>query len=1076
MGPSRRRRIGGADSEGPAQDRLQPVLWRGWPREPGAVEEGALGVRQMEQSCYCQGFNMLAALILQVTDKSETDALKLMIYLIEGVLPDSYFADSLRGLSVDMAVFRELLRTRLPRLSKHLDLLQNLAKEGTTSYEPPLTNVFTMQWFLTLFCNCLPQPSVLRIWDLILLEGNEILLRTALAIWQTLAEKIVRVRTADEFYCIMGLLTTELLENNLIDANSLIKAVVSIGPLTELRSLREHYLYNINPLGPIPNLGIAEKQLKVYPKERINLDISTLKKQYMKLRQRQRQAHIIFSAAINRQPPPKSPVAMNHLLLGKSALVPAKRLGPPKGSIPPARVPTTLHWKDTKQTSSSSSSDTELCDDDNPPSDSSDDANPKSPVPDLPEDNPNSSDTTNVADDVQESPACVVTKDNIENQQGDILESLVNSEFVVRKITDEDSEDDSVDFELFLEDRVKSLKQDGENKRVTLSRRNSERALQIIQENSLILHRILQCQSRLSLSPPATETCNDSDDESTSKKSQSPGISMNPAFHSESTTQDTKDENQIPNSKTVIHPDISDYDLPKTLRDVDEYPFPSKYAEILKKSRNLNEKCDGLFNTGTKKTTELEDQEIQLPESKTFTNQEELIDLTSNFDQNEKKKSYILSEFDVDYSENKIRPWLEKIDLNRNTEYLQSFDEDLAPQQNVTRIFNKPFRDDTSGNDEKDEETKTDQSGPVIPDMIVSFSESRKNSEKEPCTSLRDIDYDWSKNTSFLESRNFTICVDKITERKSLSATNSIEKTDKSNERRSLSATNSIERAASLSATDDVCVKVRRTVKSPDISYESSILSPPRSRLSSSNSRDLMSPMNESSMSISSRVTSPSPEREFESYRRLSPRRTYSTTNEDTRVSQHEEAVIMRTKSPQRNFDAIEDPRNSWEYKNYRESKDRIEKKLYGDPERRIKDLSSSTDNMESSSKESIEESLNRTLDGSKDYSLEHRSSSFSSKSSSLPDQQWKKKNLKLFDGKNDPGEDHSEYGASRSSKLSSPDRGSYSARSSPLLRYEERRDCASPKSPNRVFNPFPVPLSSRQNKEIGVKLGLYKK
>lgn len=67
----------------------------------------------------------------------------------------------------------------------------------------------------------------------------------------------------------MGLLTTELLENNLIDANCLIKAVVSVGPLTELKSLREHYLYNINPLGPIPaNLGISEKQLKIYPKER----------------------------------------------------------------------------------------------------------------------------------------------------------------------------------------------------------------------------------------------------------------------------------------------------------------------------------------------------------------------------------------------------------------------------------------------------------------------------------------------------------------------------------------------------------------------------------------------------------------------------------------------------------------------------------------------------------------------------------------------------------------------------------------------------------------------------------------
>lgn len=55
-------------------------------------------------------------------------------------------------------------------------------------YEPPLTNVFTMQWFLTLFTNCLPKDTVLRVWDLIFLEGNEVLLRTALAIWDGLAE------------------------------------------------------------------------------------------------------------------------------------------------------------------------------------------------------------------------------------------------------------------------------------------------------------------------------------------------------------------------------------------------------------------------------------------------------------------------------------------------------------------------------------------------------------------------------------------------------------------------------------------------------------------------------------------------------------------------------------------------------------------------------------------------------------------------------------------------------------------------------------------------------------------------
>ena len=54
-------------------------------------------------------------------------------------------------------------------------------------YEPPLTNVFTMQWLLTLFSNVLPKDAVMRVWDLTFLQGNEVLLRTALALWDRLA-------------------------------------------------------------------------------------------------------------------------------------------------------------------------------------------------------------------------------------------------------------------------------------------------------------------------------------------------------------------------------------------------------------------------------------------------------------------------------------------------------------------------------------------------------------------------------------------------------------------------------------------------------------------------------------------------------------------------------------------------------------------------------------------------------------------------------------------------------------------------------------------------------------------------
>ena len=59
-----------------------------------------------------------------------------MIFLIDHVLPDSYFANNLRALSVDMAVFRELLHFKLPELAQHLDKLQKSANDGLSGGLP----------------------------------------------------------------------------------------------------------------------------------------------------------------------------------------------------------------------------------------------------------------------------------------------------------------------------------------------------------------------------------------------------------------------------------------------------------------------------------------------------------------------------------------------------------------------------------------------------------------------------------------------------------------------------------------------------------------------------------------------------------------------------------------------------------------------------------------------------------------------------------------------------------------------------------------------------------------------------
>ncbi|XP_064304806.1 TBC1 domain family member 30 isoform X3 [Phalacrocorax carbo] len=183
-------------------------------------------------------------------DSMGIQIVKIMIYLIDKVLPDSYFVNNLRALSVDMAVFRDLLRMKLPELSQHLDTLQRAAnRESGGGYEPPLTNVFTMQWFLTLFATCLPNHTVLKIWDSVFFEGSEIILRVALAIWAKLGEQIECCETADEFYSTMGKLTQEMLEDSLIDSNELMQTVYTMAqfPFPQLAELREKYTYNITP-------------------------------------------------------------------------------------------------------------------------------------------------------------------------------------------------------------------------------------------------------------------------------------------------------------------------------------------------------------------------------------------------------------------------------------------------------------------------------------------------------------------------------------------------------------------------------------------------------------------------------------------------------------------------------------------------------------------------------------------------------------------------------------------------------------------------------------------------------------
>lgn len=120
---------------------------------------------------------------------NEEHALMILIYLIDGILPD-FFSNNLHALAIDMTVFDQWLKIYNPQFHLHLQNLRSSPSNQETSdatYEPPLLNVFTIQWFLTVFATCLPRQATLRVWDVLMIEGSEVLFRTGLLLWSKLS-------------------------------------------------------------------------------------------------------------------------------------------------------------------------------------------------------------------------------------------------------------------------------------------------------------------------------------------------------------------------------------------------------------------------------------------------------------------------------------------------------------------------------------------------------------------------------------------------------------------------------------------------------------------------------------------------------------------------------------------------------------------------------------------------------------------------------------------------------------------------------------------------------------------------
>ncbi|XP_057981837.1 uncharacterized protein LOC131167075 isoform X5 [Malania oleifera] len=167
-------------------------LPRTFPGHPALDEDGRNALRRLLTAYarhnpsvgYCQAMNFFAGLLLLLMP--EENAFWTLMGIIDDYF-DGYYSEEMIESQVDQLVFEELVRERFPKLVNHLDYL------GVQ------VAWVTGPWFLSIFMNMLPWESVLRIWDVVLFEGNRVMLfRTALALMELYGPALVTTKDAGD--------------------------------------------------------------------------------------------------------------------------------------------------------------------------------------------------------------------------------------------------------------------------------------------------------------------------------------------------------------------------------------------------------------------------------------------------------------------------------------------------------------------------------------------------------------------------------------------------------------------------------------------------------------------------------------------------------------------------------------------------------------------------------------------------------------------------------------------------------------------------------------------------------------
>lgn len=139
---------------------------------------------------YCQGMSFLAAMLLMVMEGEEEKVFWSLCAIMDsqGGRLVSYYEPGMAGVLEDVNLLRKLILLELPQLYQHFE------KVGVDA------SFFATRWFLSFFTDLSHWSSVLRIWDLYMLQGHLALFRVALAILKSNLTDLLALKSCETLF------------------------------------------------------------------------------------------------------------------------------------------------------------------------------------------------------------------------------------------------------------------------------------------------------------------------------------------------------------------------------------------------------------------------------------------------------------------------------------------------------------------------------------------------------------------------------------------------------------------------------------------------------------------------------------------------------------------------------------------------------------------------------------------------------------------------------------------------------------------------------------------------------------